>query len=391
MSTRSKKAKPDPKKVTQAKKQEVIDKLDKLDPSNLLGKIANWNLRRNRGLKHKHSEVVLALQKHNLDDKVAREFAPSQAFNRAVNKLEEEERIIEVVRRDKDEILFQFTKFKSQEDLTEGDEELEYKKETKVLLDKGSGKLICKNKSVLEKAQKELDRCLEERTTSDISLIVDKLFEAEGDLIHWAVGAYFIPVSGFPFLEKVKAFLAELGRGMSICPIPAGDEDGDQSVCDAVSDHLEGLVEDLLLKVQNFTLSTKPSSVDRVAEGINEARIKVEGYALLLRDKSKYLLEVIDQANQNLVERIQGLDTERELAPPGQVGRDKFGCVLESQAALINAALTEDPQSTKEIAEQSGTSVGRVGAHLKHWLGEKQGLGKYLQCDKGKYFLLPTP
>src|SRR5215469_12096436 len=97
------------KPVKNVKKEQVIEQLDKIGVDALLGKIANWNLRRDHGKKHKHSEVVSALQKVGLDDKIAKEFAATTAFNRAITKLEKEERIIDVIRYDKDEILFQFT------------------------------------------------------------------------------------------------------------------------------------------------------------------------------------------------------------------------------------------------------------------------------------------
>lgn len=290
------------------RREKLIEDLNQLQ---LLGECITWCLRENRGIVNTHQSVIDSLKSAGLDEKMAKQFLPSQAFNRACTKLREE-RVIDIIRNDKDEILFQFSKRSVQDDVTEGGQEFLYQKEVKIFLNKSTGNLKCKDPTILEQAQKELDRCMEARTTTDVSNIVTKLCETNADLIPIGTGVYFVPQDHVSFLDKISLFLKQLGRKMQRFPVPAGTQRGDQSVQEAIANHLDNLLEGLNEAVTGFSTSTRDSTIEGVAGKINACRAKIQAYAVYLQDKSEDLLQAVDHANKRLMVKIELLDQERK-------------------------------------------------------------------------------
>lgn len=338
---------------TQATKKEQL--IQDLGQMQLLGEIVTWSLRENRGTKNKYSEVINALQVNGLDEKIARSFLPAQAFNRACTALKEQ-RIIDVIRNDKEDILFQFSKKQITEDKDDGGQELEYRKEAKVLLNKSTGELKCKDPVVLEQAKKELDRCLEERNTSDISHIVTKLFESNADLIPIGLGVFFVPQTHSSFVDKIHAFLLMINRKLSRFPIPEGTQNGDKSVQDAMCSHFDSMISDLRESINKFTPTTRDGTIEGTAEKITTTRMKIEAYASYLQDKSQELLEAIDSANNELVEKLEEIAEQDKQNPVIREG---------SMRQKVYNAITTEPKTIKEICELAGAQPGGMSTFLE--------------------------
>ena len=133
----------------------------------LLGEIITWNC---SGITIKHLDLIDALRVSGLEESVARELAPRHAFSRACKKLSEA-RIIRQVAEDEKTITFQFT-----QESRKGDH-YEYALETMLSLEKATGKVTCALPGLATLAQEELDRCIKVRTGSDVTRIIQKLFE----------------------------------------------------------------------------------------------------------------------------------------------------------------------------------------------------------------------
>ncbi len=268
-----------------------------------------------------YTQVVTALTDSGLNAKAAREFLPRNAWTRACRKLAEE-RVIDVIREDDEDALFQFSKKFLGKDEADGGQEMKYQKETKILLDKATGKLKCKVEAVRQLAEKELDRCMVTRTNSDVSAIVRKLFKDHADLmpLPGQAGVFLVVIEHQEFLSRIKDFLVRLGRKPYVLPIPAGVGDSDKTVQDTVMEYLAGLVEEHKAAVAGFSESTRNGTVEAARERITKTRIKVEAYALYLGDLKDSLLELVDEARAELDEAVAKLTTkpaaaEEEEAP----------------------------------------------------------------------------
>ena len=149
----------------------------------LLGEVISWAC---PGVAVTHADLVRALEDAGLDPGVARELAPRHAFSRACKRLSDQ-RIIRPVSEDAATVKFQFT-----QESREGDH-YEYRLETTLTLDKQTGAVTCELPGLATLAQEELDRCIAARTGSDITKVVQKLFERTADLfaIRPQGGCYF--------------------------------------------------------------------------------------------------------------------------------------------------------------------------------------------------------
>lgn len=274
----------------------------------LLGEVITW---KPGDEVKKHTDVIQALKDSGLDEKVAREFLPRHAFTRAAKKLAEE-KVIDVLREDSVEVTFQITKR-----FLSGDEWV-YDKETLLSLNKTTGKVQCPINSLEVFAQQELDRCMEARTTNDITKVVQTLFEHHADLMPFREqgGVYIVPIEHQGFVDKIDSFLKKLGGNVRRLPIPAGTNTGDQTVQECVTDYLEGLIGDHNIAVMGFGVDTRADTLQRAAEKIKATKVKIEAYAHYLSGKAEELKAQVEESNTKLIDRIQQLTQERAALPP---------------------------------------------------------------------------
>ena len=273
----------------------------------LLGEIITWNC---SGITVKHLDVVEALRDSGLDESVARELAPRHAFARACRKLSEA-RIIRQVAEDEATIRFQFTA-----EHREGNQ-FYYDLETMLALDKASGRVTCSLPALAELAQKELDRCLEARTSSDVTRIIQKLFERRADLfpIREQGGVYYVPQKHVGFVDKIQAFVVRLNGRVPRFPIPAGTPEGDRSVKESVAAGLSALITDHEQAIASFGQDTRQSTLERAAERIRQTRFKVEAYGVYLADEKERLEEKLASATRHLREKVASLSAVEEATP----------------------------------------------------------------------------
>lgn len=256
---------------------------------------------------HPHPKVVAALSAAGLEPTLARVLSAKSAWLRAARKLSDE-RVVEQFKQDGDRLFFQFTKAQFE---AEG---IEYKKEATVVLDTQLGKISCKVKEIQDLAQAKLDECQEARTTSDITKIVQTVFEQQSDLIpvRSQGGAYFVPVAQAELVDRVTQFLVSLGGKLNPWPIAKGVPSGDRVVADSVTDHLKNLIASYREAVASFTLSTRAATVEKQAEAIKVTKAKLEAYAEYLGDLKAGVAEELEQANAELLAKVEGLEAEKK-------------------------------------------------------------------------------
>jgi hypothetical protein len=180
-----------------------------------------------------------------------------------------------------------------------------------------TGKVSCPVKSLEKAAQSKLDDSIEARTSSDVTKMIQRLFDLEADLfpVRDQGGVYFVPDRFSAFTEKVDHFINKLGGRLSRFPVPADTRQGDRSTQDAVANGLATIITEHETAIDDFGLDTRHDTLERAAERIKATRVKIEAYASYLEDRKEELLDALTEANRKLVAKVQHLSDEREKAP----------------------------------------------------------------------------
>jgi CHAD domain-containing protein len=296
-----------------AKVEKVKELTQGLNGMQLLGEVITWSTKSEEPQKHK--DVVAALMNAGLDTAIARELLPRFAFSRATKKLTDAA-AIDVLKENDTHIRFQFTKKAMKDD------EWVYSKDTELTLNKTTGEVSCPRKDLKESAQRLLDEAIEVRTTSDISKIVQRLIEKNGDLfpIREQGGVYFVPVQFTEFIARIEIFLGKLGGRVTRFPVPAGTQFGDRAVQDSIADAMMAIIENHRQAVAQFTVNTRRDTIEHAAEKIKSTRVKIEAYADYLKDKSQELLDEVEKANGQLTAQVETLAQAKEDMPEGPGG-----------------------------------------------------------------------
>lgn len=272
----------------------------------LLGEVIAWAC---PGLSVPHAALVAALEAADLDPAVARELAPRHAFARACRVLSDR-RIIRPVAEDATSIKFQFTS-----ESREGDR-FEYTLETMLTLDKQTGAVTCPLPGLATVAQEELDRCVAVRNGSDVTRIVQKLFERQADLfaVRPGGGCYFVAQRHAAFTDKIQDFLNRVGGRLLRFPVPAGTTEGDRSVTQAVADGLAAVVAEHRHAVAQFGEDTRSDTLERAAERIRCTKFKMMAYAEYLTGEKERLDRALVNAEQELREKVEQIAGEAVIA-----------------------------------------------------------------------------
>jgi hypothetical protein len=265
----------------------------------LLGEVISWTC---TGIAVTHAALVSALKDAGLDENVARELAPRHAFTRACRKLSDQ-RIIRQVGEDESSVRFQFT-----HESRTGDK-FEYLLETMLTLDKRTGRVTCDLPGLATLAQEHLDRAIEARTGSDVTRVIQKLFERHADLfaIRPQGGCYFVPAQHGNFVDKVQAFLGRINGQVLRFPIQAGTAEGDRSVREAVASGLAALIAEHRLAIESFGEDTRDDTLTRAAEKIRKTQFKISAYAEYLADEKAKLDRELARAREELRARVEQL------------------------------------------------------------------------------------
>ena len=290
----------------------------------LLGEIVTWQSARRK--KILFDDVKKALVSSGHEEKYAKEFTPATAFTRAAKQLQEERLIHEVGRTD-DEVIFQFTKT-GMKKVSAKEGEKTFALETKVELNRKTGKVSCPIPELEAMAQQELDRALSERTTSDITGIIQRLFDdyaaknPTGTLIpaREQGGAYLVLADHIPFVDRVESFLNALGGSMNRWPIPKGTPRGDKAAATSVFAHFKSLIEEHKEAIQKFGKTTRASTLEESAKLVTDTRVRLEAFSSVLGDSKGEIDGILAECKTILIDKVNEIVKGGETVGRGDQG-----------------------------------------------------------------------
>ena len=242
-----------------------------------------------------------ALEDAGLDPGVARELAPRHAFSRACKRLSDQ-RIIRPVSEDAATVKFQFT-----QESREGDR-YEYRPRNDAdprQADRGGHRANCpasppwRRRNWTAASPPAPGRHHE---------VVQRLFERQADLfpIRPQGGCYFTPACHVAFIDQIQDLLNRVGGRLLRFPVPAGTEEGDRSVTQAVADGLAAVVAEHRAAVAQFGTDTRDDTLTRAAEKIRTTKFKLAAYSEYLAGEKDRLDSAVADAERNSARRSSG-------------------------------------------------------------------------------------
>lgn len=280
---------------------EQTNPLTLADRSNLAAEIVAWEI---KGQTVPLATLTEAIQRAGLDPKYVKDMRPRQAFTRACKDLQDK-RVIRILDQDDKEVVFQFNR----EEQANGQFQFPY--ECNIVLSKVSGKVSCEDHPQLEeKIQELVNRHVIERTSADITKIVQAMFKDNADLFPLVPSkgsAYLTPVQHMDFVDKVETFMDALGGKLLRYPIPRENR---SSVSETIARGLGDLIEELKEATAGFSDSTRQSTAQRHLDRFKSVKAKVWLYADHLKSCQQELLTAISAAESEADQAVNELFKE---------------------------------------------------------------------------------
>lgn len=266
----------------------------------LFGELVCWSC---HGVKVSYHKIVQALREADLDPDVARRLLPRNAFRRACKELGQSRVIREIKELSNNtELVFQFTSEKKE------DKKFAYELECLVSINRETGAVACSNEEVKQHAQALLNQAIETRTGSDVTRIIQRLFEQNADLfpVRDRGGIYFCPIAFSSFVDKVHKFMGLMNGTLDRWPIPAGLSSSKVSVKDSITQGVTSMIEEHLRAIEAFDDSTRADTYERHEANILNTAFKIEAYKALLEEKAEELEEALREARALLHSKMAG-------------------------------------------------------------------------------------
>ena len=280
-----------------------ITRLRDLRYSNIIGEIITWDIQ----IKDiPVSKIRQSLDKSGIGAKALKDLQIRSIFTRAMKKLKDG-RLLDEIDRDGDVIKFQLTRKERRSEC------IDHYYDCILTLNVETGEIKSEDNPELAKEAESLFAVVGAvRNGSDLSRLVQKLFESRADLfsINPRKGvAYFVPVAHREFADKVTNFFRECGGVMERFPVP-DDGKGNASVSQAIDYGLAEMGAELEQSIREWDESTRPSTKKKAEEKIAELRFKHQCYAEYLGSKQNAATEQLKSLTQLMLEI--GSETKEE-------------------------------------------------------------------------------
>ncbi len=237
----------------------------------ILGEVVSYSLPSN--VITTKAKIQAALVSAGLDPKFARGLCLRHAFVRALRKAAKD-KLLRPLMESATETMFEI----SQEKLLDRSAK-QLNLTNLITLDKGTGTITSTDPALQSIVSQEMLHATESRRTADVSRLVCTLLEKYTDLkINFARGTYFIPVKHAAFILQLEAFMVSLGGRLNRMPVADGTPQGTTTVQSIVTDALSELIVEACASGQNFSESTRNSTLDKHAKKLQSIADKIAEY-----------------------------------------------------------------------------------------------------------------
>jgi len=263
-----------------------------------IGEIVSWTSPKSVHI----NDLRKAMEKAGLDPDDAKDMKPANAFRRAIHDLEQNRVIRQTLNAD-GKIHFQFTK----EVLSGG--EFHYSKEASLSVDKSTGFVNCNDVALRIHAQSLLNEQAKTRTASDVTRIIQRLFDNGGDLfpLRDAGGVYFVPEIHTAICDCVEMLMKRIGghfRRWEMNSSPRNNENAAVAIRDAIT----GMIKEYQ-KYADTLSSDDPKVLAKGMKKIKLIRTKLDVYRTVLAGYDSDIEDALEAVTVDLKAFASGGET----------------------------------------------------------------------------------
>lgn len=272
-----------------------------------LGRVVSWRVPKTISI----TNLRLALEAAGFSPDLAIDMSKSHAIKRALRDMSDGRVIKQLIHVDKDSVSFQVT----QEII--GEDNVIYTPEAKVTLDTKSGEVTSDSDSIKETAKKLLDEHMGKRMTSDLTRLVQRIYDSyKADLIpiREAGGAYFVPEMHSGLVDQSQKLLKAIGGDLRQLDVRLGHKETDESLAQQMNEYLLGLVNEFHNSIEHVSKVSRRDVKTHREEKIGELRSKLECYKGVLGGFVSGIEAAIETADKELIAKL-----EQTLPEPASV------------------------------------------------------------------------
>ena len=289
-----------------------IANIPQVSDADLLGEIITWDTESSQV---PYQQIRSGLVAAGLNPDVARSLEAASAFARAAKHLKDNRSIDRVdSSTDGKKIAFQLTHKEIKEQAN--GKVMDHQYECRMVLDTNTGLISCLERPQLaQKAQLLFNEAVENRTSSDVSRIIQKLFKEQADLhsINRKKGvAYFVPVEHRAFTDKVEKFLNSVHGVIDRFPVPKGTERGNASVKRAVSGTIQSLIAELDECIVEWDEKTRPTTMKNAISRLRHVEHKISCCQQYLLEETSLLKDRLEQTKRQLFDKATDIRSTKE-------------------------------------------------------------------------------
>ena len=260
-----------------------------------------------------------------------------QAASRAASALKDKELQIDRLQT-AGQIQYQLT------NKTNNEASIEFFPRTVVTVDKWCVKVLSGSEEDAREFEDKMTEAVRWLTGADVSRVVARAFDEHAamfPIVPKKGVVYVVPVQYQELVLRVELFLQQIGGRLHKFPVPR-DSDGESSVRDAITQGVQGMIEELQEAVEAWDETTRGSTQEHARQKWATIQAKIEEYSEYVSGYRQNLETLLDGARSRIEDRVL------EIAG------------LKQAAAALSAA-TADAGSGAGDAGLPGSAVGAGG------------------------------
>ena len=239
--------------------------------------------------------------------------------------------------------------------IDESDDTIDYHHRARVEL--RDSDVSCDDYELEQEIRTGMDSALNLRTQSDITRIVQSLFEGQAELYPLVPSkgvAYIVPDAFRNFTAQMETFVRSMGGSLIRVAIPRGDEVSNRNFAESVEQGLEAMIREVAQVAEGWTDRTRETTVEKHLAKLDQVIFRAECYAEHLGAQQQRLIAEVEKQREACKARLAAMmtpDEDDEPADEPEVSETSAVDLKRARIAGWDAREEGEPESANPYDE----------------------------------------